>query len=947
MTPTAVPRVFLSFSTADAIQAHEIRHALQANGIQCFVASLDIAVGANFANEIVRAIVGSAALVLLISESSLRSPHVRREVNLAIDEKCPLIPFLLSGSFQAVPDEWRYWLSAVQTVPFEGAAASARTVASSLERLRNDLVTVSIRPPQTLLESEERSVAQLDSGLTIGRISLRSDAPPSALLRAQAAATEIFGRDEELIRLDAWMGRDEYLLTRLVVGYGGVGKTRLALELCSRATANGWVAGFLAPDATLGEEIYKGGMPTLIVLDYAETRLQLIRQLIARLRKTSGAKMRILLLARSAGDWWTSLSLESPEFEALLTTSPPLILRPFGDDFEIVERIYKAAREAFCNHLGASEIDVRRRHQFVRDVTPLELQTLALIDVLEVRNRLDPEQEQSPTERLLNHERRYLKAAVSAECIDDIEIATMDQILAAMALVGAATEKAALADLRRLDLSLSDDVQKKVVRLLRRLYPGQGCYLSGIKPDLIAEDLVSQVVAGSGCVSENLGFPSEMLRGVPSEQLEPALTVLSRSAGRPHVREALFGLLHGLSEDFAIAAVHVAPQLEEPSALVEALRRGIRSSRLGRHALERLLAQIPEETVSLANVAADVCTALISLTPVVAGDCQSKVEAARFLSNASNRMSDVGRTAEAVSTARAAVDLLRTVSQDDSAVIPLGATLSNLSNRLWEVGDTESSLGMALEAVALLDGQGGESPDPVRLRKLSAGANNNLAFRWADLGNFEVSLPLAREAVTLFFDLHDTHDFFVRSGTASALNNLACIYNGLGLFDQAVKVADDAVGRRRNQVIENRDRFLPFLARALTNASIAHLGIEQGLGGLELGEKALDLQIMLSEQRPVFAWELGTSGLNLAAIHISRGKNNDALAVVDLVLDKAYRHPGLRLPDTRVTHMLQGLRNALITGRRLARSPLRSLEGPHGEIGTFLPFGLALEYKDL
>ncbi len=99
--------------------------------------------------------------------------------------------------------------------------------------------------------------------------------------------------------------------------------------------------------------------------------------------------MRILLLARTAGDWWTSLALESPELEAILVASPPLILRAFEKGSDVVERIYGAAVRVFCNHLGACEIHVRRR-QFAGDVTPLEVQMFALLDVLELSRRSDP-----------------------------------------------------------------------------------------------------------------------------------------------------------------------------------------------------------------------------------------------------------------------------------------------------------------------------------------------------------------------------------------------------------------------------------------------------------------------------------------------------------------------------------------------------------------------------
>ncbi|MEQ1741640.1 MAG: toll/interleukin-1 receptor domain-containing protein [Candidatus Nitrotoga sp.] len=948
MTSQTTSSIFISFSTVDTLLAIELCQAIEARGVRCFFAPRDIPSGANFANEIVEAIARSSALVLLVSESSLASPHVRREVSLAIDEKYPVIPFSVSQAVDTLPREWRYWLSAVQMVPFEGGEASAEVVVSSLDRLRiESAMPIQQREAAVAIIRPQGRVTQLDSGLTIPQTLLDSDVPPSALLRADAAATEFFGREEELTRLHSWIERDGLLLTRLVVGHGGAGKTRLAREICLRVAASGWATGFVGTDATLADEVYSGATPTLIVLDYAETRPQILRLLIGRLRVSPAAKVRLLLLARSDGDWWTSLLLESPELESILTTSPPLILRALSDTPNLAEQVYKAARSAFCTRLGVPEIQTRPRRQFAMDVTPLDVQTLALLDVMEVRSRSEPEAGHSPAERMLNHERRYLRAAVVAEGIDGLETSDMDRILAVMALLGAATEKEALDNLLRVDSSLDGRTQKKLVRLLRRLYPRHGSYLSGLKPDVIAEELISQVVVGSGRPSETSGFPSAVLHGVTRQQMERGLTILGRSAGRDHVREALFALLDGLPEDFAVAAMHVATQLEYPTPLVEALRHGIESSGLDRDGLEFLLREVPDETVALADVAADLCTKLIRMNALRADDSRAGADIARFLCDASNRFSDVGRTSEAVATALEGVEALRASSQDDSVAIELGAALSSLSNRLWEAGDAKSALEPAEESVALLDSVHAASAEQTHTRKVSAAAVNNLAFRRADLGEFGLALVSAQEAIMQFRALHDTGDLFVRSGTASALNNLASINNALGQFDLAIEAADECVERRRGQTLEDRDRFLPYLARALGNAAIAHLGSGDERGALELGEEGLDLQLILSENRPVFTWELATSGLNVAAIHISCGHDDKAVEVINLVLDAAYRHPNLRLPDPRVTRMLQSLRDALDAGQSLTRSPLRVLHDSSEPLGAFIPFGLALEYKDL
>ena len=49
--------------------------------------------------------------------------------------------------------------------------------------------------------------------------------------------------------------------------------------------------------------------PLLLVVDYAETRTEQLRQLLPLLwNADTSDPMRVLLLARAAGDWWAGLA---------------------------------------------------------------------------------------------------------------------------------------------------------------------------------------------------------------------------------------------------------------------------------------------------------------------------------------------------------------------------------------------------------------------------------------------------------------------------------------------------------------------------------------------------------------------------------------------------------------------------------------------------------------
>src|SRR3954453_19258442 len=60
------------------------------------------------------------------------------------------------------------------------------------------------------------------------------------LLRVDLRATTLVGRAAELLALDAWLESDRPVSVRCITGRAGVGKTRLAIELCDSAEKAGW-----------------------------------------------------------------------------------------------------------------------------------------------------------------------------------------------------------------------------------------------------------------------------------------------------------------------------------------------------------------------------------------------------------------------------------------------------------------------------------------------------------------------------------------------------------------------------------------------------------------------------------------------------------------------------------------------------------------------------------
>jgi hypothetical protein len=134
--------VFISFSSKDKTTADAICAVMERQAIRCFMAPRDIRPGQEWADEILRGISGSRVVVLVFSSAANASPQVRREIERAVHNEIPIIPFRvedvpLSGSleyFVSTP----HWLDAL-TPPLEAHAL----------RLADSVRSLLAEPPPT------------------------------------------------------------------------------------------------------------------------------------------------------------------------------------------------------------------------------------------------------------------------------------------------------------------------------------------------------------------------------------------------------------------------------------------------------------------------------------------------------------------------------------------------------------------------------------------------------------------------------------------------------------------------------------------------------------------------------------------------------------------------------------------------------------------------------
>ena len=520
---------------------------------------------------------------------------------------------------------------------------------------------------------------------------------PAGYLRPEAEMVT-FRHRRELDDLRDWLTSAAHAGVSLVTGQAGSGKTRLARQLAADAREEfGWRVYWVPPG---GEEqaagaARHGDSPVLLIADYAETRDDL-GSLLAVISEGDGPSVRVLLLARSAGEWWQLLVTETdvPLSDTLAAVQPvslgPLT-SPAGQ-----EEVFRQALADFAAELGTA-CPAAGLPPVGPDAVVLIVHAAALLAVLDhaagTAGDANPQGADGVIDRLLGHEARYWQHSQNRYSLG-LSPVILERAVAAGALVGADSEPAAAALLAAIGDLADPAVRGKTARWLHDLYPvpagsAGSEWIGRLQPDLVAEKHVVRVL----CDRQDLA--RALLTGLDPQRAAGALTILARAALTDPDAAGLISLaLRSDPDGLVIPAMTVA--IETNPAVGDQIAAAMTGSRWKPGLLEQIAQALPDTSVALAATAAQTYQHLAD----TAADDEQR---APRLGNLSTWLSRLGRREDALAAIGRAVAAYTDLAaaRPDAFLPDLAMSLDNQSLRLADLGRREDALAAIDRAVAI------------------------------------------------------------------------------------------------------------------------------------------------------------------------------------------------------------------------------------------------------
>jgi len=318
--------------------------------------------------------------------------------------------------------------------------------------------------------------------------------PAGALLMAEFAIVPFHFRTEERDSLKHWCNENRRFGIRLYAGKGGIGKTRLAIELCHNMAKEQWRAGFIdylmfRPDEREWDRILRDPSNLLLVFDYAENHLGELEWVLRRMDRYRTAHVRVLLLARSAEEWWKRLKAVKEVGDLIGGPATSVQdLRPLSLSLQDRQKSFRIAAEAFAKQLAKRVPAVPKEgllEPYFDRVLLLHMNAMAAVDGVKV------EGENGILDYVLQREERYWINHIRTRKLADTLLEGIGQAMSAATFVhGLETREDGFELLRVLPFfaSQTPDVLNAVNLLLHDCYAGDR-WIEPVQPDELGRRL--------------------------------------------------------------------------------------------------------------------------------------------------------------------------------------------------------------------------------------------------------------------------------------------------------------------------------------------------------------------------------------------------------------------------------------------------------------------------
>jgi HEPN domain-containing protein len=790
--------------------------------------------------------------------------------------------------------------------------------------------------------------------------SLKRNAPllpdlnrPTSLLEPDSCfIADLVGRETEKASLLAFVDDPVDFRYAALIGEGGSGKTRLALDLCMQVIEQGWEAGFLSADALkalVGHPQFSSWVPSgecLIVVDYAQSSKETLSTLFCRLVSLAGSgemeKVRLLLLERHAKvdeGWLSELStaLEGPARTRGVGMSfydlweIPTYTQKEDADFSFVKGMIDATLAAWSGLSSASrrELPQWTEEQWVGLAQRTEQRPLCLLIAgLQYAEAGDEQKLREANVQMLLDYAVDKELAHLGKVAEHCGVKKPAHLFYAAALVTLAGPHEYYDDaftdaLNALAKKLGEDsdalrhpLDEGLGRTAQEGEQGDGAehVVVPIGPDLVAGAFVESVLKRDKALREYVLQSALELNAFHAWH---KLWLFGCDAeARTEAGQNLYGcwleVLIDRQERFE-AVLPLEPFVVPFSTTIHKVRTAYARKTI------TLVKDSADESVRVGFLnnaakllvetgnhqeAASVAKGVVERVRKLASANSSVYtpSLALSLNNYANILSGIGNRDEAVVAAKEAVESYRKLAAANSAAYApdLAMSLNNYANRLSETGNRDEAVVAAKEAV--------ES-----CRKLAAANSaaykpdlamslNNYANRLSETGNREEAVVAAKEAVESYRKLAAANSAAYTPALASSLNNYANHLSETGHREEAVVVAKEAVDIRRKLATANPAAYTPDLAMSLTTYAnrLSETGSRDE--AVFVAKEAVDIRRKLAAANPAAYLPYLASSLNNYANRLSETGNREEAVVVakeavDIRRKLAAANPAAYMPD--------------------------------------------------